>query len=178
MGKFRDLCVEAIVLFAISQPPVGDLIKTILRRTPVQHVAFTVMHDIDDDPIFTDFPDFDADRPRLDQIQHHIKNLVPTKAEFTELIRQFAPARQERGTGAIDIELVGEVAGITFDLVSMGYHPDDTTPPDNGAGNVQHRPGKAPDISATADVRDMVEYAMHDSEIASLAQYLTGLVEG
>jgi hypothetical protein len=137
----------------------------------VQDLKSTIHICIDEDPLYSELRDpYAVNHPTVDQIQRYVKATLPTKRDFVDLVRHFAVGRAGRPDCSIEIALAGACVGDSYDLVKLVYNADNS-----GHIGYGQRPEVSSDKPAPRDLRERIEYTLHDSDIAKLAKYLASV---
>jgi hypothetical protein len=123
MGESEVLMISLVSdRISISQPGMQDFIETLLQSTKISRFAANIQFDIDEDPFYTEFPDFD-NPPGMRRIVRYVVAMLPPEKTFSYSIQRFVNSRKGKQECSINISMTGGIMGDCNGLLDLSITP-------------------------------------------------------
>jgi hypothetical protein len=146
-----------------------DCIQTLLQFTKISRFTSNLDFYIDEDPLYTEFPDIN-NPPGMRQIVRYVVAMLPSEKSFSNSIQRFVNSRKGKQECSINISMTGGIMGGCNGLLDLCYNTE--TPTLKGHANTgdYHDAGleKRSSISAPNRTQDRIEYTLFEDNIVKL----------
>lgn len=156
---------------SISQPGMQDFIETLLQSTKISRFAANIQFDIDEDPFYTEFPDFN-NPPGMRQIVRYVVAMLPPEKTFSNSVQRFVNSRKGKQECSIDISMTGEIMDDCNGLLDLCYNTETPTLEGYASEGAYDNAAleKRPSIRAPNRTQDRIEYTLFEDNIVKLVR--------